>query len=889
MNSFKENRPNPDELLASLYHEHEKSKLGELKIFFGMCAGVGKTYSMLRAGISEKSKGIDIIIGYVETHNRIETAELVKDFEVVPRKSVTYKNTSVQEMDLDAIIARKPQIVLVDELAHTNIPGSRHTKRYHDVLELLENGINVYTTLNVQHLESRSEIVSQITGIKIRETVPDEIFENATDIELVDLTTVELLQRLSEGKIYSPERSKEAIENFFRKGNITALREMALRIVADRVDIQLHDYMQNQRIRGPWKSSLHMLVAINSSSDSEKLLRWSKNLSYSMGASIQALYVEPSRDLSKKEQLQLDKNIQLAKQLGIKLRIITHYDVVRAIIDFAHKENITHIVVGKTSTHSLFSLLKLGNFVNRLIRDCGNIDVYILGSDNTFSENFKNTISFPKFTSHIVQYLIILLLVTFTSFICYLFSSIIGYQVVSFVLLFLVSILALFFSTGPIFFAATISSLIWNYFFIPPYFTLYIEKPIDFLMFIMFFIIVLLNGILTSRLKRQEKKIRIREERTNALYQLAKDLSSALGMEEVHKVVVNDIQKYFHLNCKILLLKESDTFEFGETQDSTIKLSENDYSVANWVYKNSSKAGKYTETLPLCEYTFYPLLRNNGNIGVIVVKHASKFTYGEEQLWEAFVSQISGKFEREFLREDAKRLFLTRESEKIYKTMFDSISHELKIPVTTILSASEALLSQEYPEKIQKQLCTEINIASIRLERLIENLLNMSRIESSQIKLHLDWCDIHDLTNSVLKSLTQELKNFKISLIIPSNFPLIKIDFGLIQEVIYNLLLNATQYSSAQSSIKLKYFMDNGVFTLMVMDRGPGFTESELKSIFNKFYRGNEGIKEGSGLGLSIAKRIIEAHNGTIVAENRKNGGALFTIKIPLETSTLNN
>ena len=305
-----EDRPNPDELLASLIKEEEKSKRGKLKIFFGMCAGVGKTYTMLQTAHGEKASGNEIVVGYVETHNRKETSDLVEGFELIPRIAYEYKSTFIQEMDLDAIIVRKPQIVLVDELAHTNAPGCRHAKRYQDVLEILENGIDVYTTLNVQHLESRSDTVAQITGIVVRETLPDEIFENADEVELVDLTPVELLQRLSEGKVYTPERSSEAIENFFRKGNITALREMALRIVADRVDKQLHDYMQHKRIRGPWKSGLHLLVALGPSPFSGTLMRWAKNLSYSMGADIQAVYVETLHNLTPTEQLQLDKKHQ---------------------------------------------------------------------------------------------------------------------------------------------------------------------------------------------------------------------------------------------------------------------------------------------------------------------------------------------------------------------------------------------------------------------------------------------------------------------------------------------------------------------------------------------------------------------------------------------------
>jgi len=887
MNGFVENRPDPDELLASLITEEEKSKRGKLKIFFGMCAGVGKTYTMLQTAQAERLKRSEIIIGYIETHNRKETASLVEGFEIIPRKTFEYKSTSVQEMDLDAIVARKPQLVLVDELAHTNAPGSRHTKRYHDVQEILENGINVYTTLNVQHLESRSDTVAQITGTIVRETLPDEFFENADEIELVDLTPDELLERLSEGKVYTPERSREAIDNFFRKGNITALREMALRIVADRVDRQLHEYMQHKRIRGPWKSGLHLLVAVGPSPYSGKLLRWAKTLSYSMGANIQAIYVETLHILSPKEREQLDKNIKLAKQLGIKVRIITNNDIVRAIVDFALKENITHIIVGKPRIRNLISLLRLGRFVNRLIRYSGNIDVYILGSDNQSKDKFRERISFPPFTSTIQQYLIIPIIVLLTSVVCYFIKDYIGYQVVSFVLLFLVSILALFFGTGPILLAATLSAFIWDYFFIPPQFTLHIEQAEDVLMFIMFFIIALLNGILTSRIRRQEKKIRIREERTHALYQLTREFTLVSGIEEATKIATQYIKKYFKFECAIILKNELNQLENHVSHETKIKLSDNEQSVAAWVYKHSSKAGKHTDTLPSADYTFYPMTGNNDNMGVIAVEQTNVFTQGEEQFWEAFLSQISGKFEREYLRNVAKNTFILNESDKLYKTLFNSISHELRIPVATIMGASDTLLAQQYSEEITHELYNEINTASVRLNRLIENLLNMSRLESGRITPRPDWCDVHDLANKIAVNLEHELLPFKLATVIPKEMPLVFIDFGLIEQALHNLILNATQNAPEGTRIRLKFYYENDMLTIQVMDRGTGFPANELSSIFNKFYRGKEAKAGGTGLGLSIVKGFIEAHHGTVIAENRRNGGAIFTIKIPVKISEM--
>lgn len=886
---FTDERPNPDDLLASIKEEEEKSKRGKLKIFFGMCAGVGKTYSMLQAAQIEKSKGADIVIGYVETHNRAETTALLEGFELIPRKKYLYKTAHVEEMDLDAIIVRKPQIVLVDELAHTNAPGSRHIKRYQDVQEILDNGINVYTTVNVQHLESRSEIVAQITGIIVRETLPDDVFETADDIELVDLTPDELLQRLSEGKVYTPERSKEAILNFFRKGNITALREMALRIVADRVDRQLHDYMQLKRIKGPWKSGVRLLVAISYTPHSAKLLRWAKNLADTMGGNLQAVYIETSHELTDRERENLDKNITMAKQLGIQFRIITSYEIVKAIVDFAQKENITHIIIGKPRVRNLFTMLRLGNFINRLIRYSGNIDVYILGSDMQADDKYRKKASMPSFTSSFKEYFAALFFVVFTAGVFFLIKELVGYQVVSFVLLFVVSILAFFFGTGPILLAATLSSLIWDFFFIPPSYTLHVERPEDMLMLAMFFIIAMLNGVLTSRVRRQEMKIRIREERTHALYELARELSVITGIDDVLNLAVRDVRKYFNMESAILLKDETGQLEKQFRHESSFSFNENDRSVAEWTFIHSAKAGKYSDTLPSGELTFYPLKGINDNMGVIAIRHSKVFTQGEEQFWEGFLPQISGKIEREFLRNVARDAYILNESDKLYKTLFNSISHELRIPVSTIMGASDTLIAQEYSPETRAVLYEEINTAAIRLNRLIENLLNMSRLDSGRLTPRIDWCDLHDLYNKVIETLTLELEPFNLHCVLSDDMPLVQLDFGLMEQVLHNLLLNATQHAPADTSIRTKFFYDNGFLIIQVMDRGPGFSDADLPMVFNKFYRGEMAVAGGTGLGLSIVKGIVEAHNGTIFAENRVHGGARFTIKIPTQISDMSN
>jgi two-component system sensor histidine kinase KdpD len=815
VNITDENRPDPDEILASLKSEEEKRNKGKLKIFFGMCAGVGKTYTMLQSAQTEKSKGTDVVVGYIETHGRKETEDLVRGLEIIPRKSFEYKGTNLSEIDLDSVIARKPQLVLIDELAHTNAPGSRHLKRYQDVMDILDNGIDVYTTLNVQHIESRSDTVAQITGISVRETIPDEIFEKADEIELVDITPDDLLVRFAEGKVYTPERSQEAIRNFFRKGNITALREMALRIVADGVDIQLRKYMQHKRISGPWKSGMHLLVSIGPSPHSAKLIRWAKNLSYTMGATLLALYVESPRKLTAEQEEQLNKNINLARQLGAEFRTVSGRDLVKAILVVAHRENITHIIIGKPRHRDIFALFKLGNLVNRLIRLSGNIDVYVLGSDLPSDDKYRRNIPLLSFSSGFSKYLLAGIITLLTALAFFPVRELIGYQVVAFALLFEVSILAIFLGIGPILLSATLSALLWDFLFIPPPYTLHIEKPEDVLMLSMYFIIVILNGILTSRVRMQEKMTREREEKTMALYRLTSELSSASGIEEVIKVSVKDIRKFFQVDSVIIMQSRNKELEKEIRHESELMFSEAEMSIASWTYYHSRKAGRFTDTLPSTPYTFYPLNGTRHNLGVIAVRQNKAFKGDVEIFWDTFQTQISNALEREFLDELARKALILDESDKLNKTRFD----------------------------------------------------------------------VHDLLKKVTGSLGSELEHFNLETVIPDDTPLVYSDFDQIEQVLYNLLINATQYSPPGTTIRIKMYYEKPYFVMQVMDRGPGFPKDAIPYIFNKFYRVSGTQTGNTGLGLSIVKGFVDAHNGTVEIENRKNGGARVTIRIPSPSS----
>jgi two-component system sensor histidine kinase KdpD len=857
---------------------------GKLKIFFGMSAGVGKTYAMLQAARADLSKGVNVVVGYVESHNRPETNALLDGLEVLPRKKIEYKGAILEEMDLDAIILRHPYLVLVDELAHTNVDGCRHAKRYQDVLELLDNGVNVYTTVNIQHLESRNDTVAQITGVVVRETVPDELFEMADDIELIDITPNTLLDRLAEGKVYAPTQSQEAMHHFFRKGNITALREMSLRLVADRVDKQLKTYMQQKQIKGPWKSGLHLMVLIGPSKSSAKLIRWAKNLSYTMGADLIALHVENSQVLDNAQQEQLAKNIDLARQFGAEMVITSGADLVSTTLDVARRENVTHILIGKSGKQSFLSLLfAKDNFVNRLLKESGEIDIYVIEPGFEAKQYKKRLVSSPDFSSSTKSYLLAVFAILLTAALCIPISKEIGYQPVSFILLFVVLILSMFFRLGPVLLASALSAVMWNFFFIPPKFMLRITRPEDLLAFVMFFIVAIVTGTLTSRVRKQERLTRKREEKTNALFHLTNQLATAESKRKIIQVGMENIRKYFGVQANFLL--QGGDGKLKQPYPNLKKSSASEYSVAEWVFAHSKKAGKFTDTLVSGEYTFYPLKGIKTKPGVVVIKTDKKFSGETELFWETFLTQISNALEHNYFSRLASKANLFEESDKLYKALFNSVSHELRIPVATIMGASDSLLTSNYPEEVRRQLYSEIFTASHRLNRLIENLLNMSRIETGKIALRTDWCDVNDLFNRLSVNLEEELKSFRLDVVVPSNMPLVKFDFGLMEQALHNLVHNSCKYASRGTTIRLKAFYDEGHLIVQEMDRGPGFPEDVLPFIFNKFYRTGNEATSGLGLGLSITKGFVEAHKGTIRVENRQNGGLRFTIKIPTEIS----
>ncbi len=882
MISIDESRPDPDALLHAIRKEEENAAKAKLKIFFGMCAGVGKTYDMLTAAHDAISNGIDVVIGIVETHKRPETEALVANLPLIPRKKIDYRESVVEEMDLDAILARKPKLVLVDELAHTNAPGSRHLKRYQDVQELLDNGIDVYTTLNVQHLESRADAVAQITGSLIRETVPDSIFERADDIEVIDLPPDELLKRLEEGKVYAPERSQQAIQNFFRKGNLTALREMSLRLTAERVDHQLRDYMRTARITGPWKSGQRFVVGISPSPHSVSVLRWARRLSYTMNATWVVVCVETSASLQESDKEQLSKNISLARKLGAEIITTSDENVADALIRVAREQNATQILVGK-SKRGLFSPSQ--RLIEDLVEKSHNVDVYIVGQeDNTQQERKRRAI--PKLQSTITQYILASAIVAVVALLCFPFQQLIGYRTVSMIVLLTVSLLPLRMGPGPVLVAAAMGALMWDFFFVPPIFTFSIGHVEDAMMLAVYFIVAIVTGVLTARVRAREKAVRQREERTAALFALTNNLSSAHSQEEVIQAAVSNIKKYFDADVTLILGEADGEISAQPHSGSSYSLDAKEFGVASWSYWNEKKAGKYTDTLPSAEATYFPISGPRYPLGVIGVRlhRNEKLSSDQETSLDNFISQIASAMERELLNDVNKKSIVVAESERLYKILFNSISHELRTPIAAIMGASENLMKTSANQAAPStgEYTKEIHIAAERLNRLVANLLDMSRLESGMIQPKMDWCDIRDLINAAIKGLDRELLRHSVTVKVEDEMPLVKLDFGLVEQALTNLIHNAAVHTPEGSSITVEARVEGKECVIVVVDNGPGLAKDDLPKVFEKFYRA-EGMKSGgSGLGLTIAKGFAEAHKGSLTARNRVPAGAEFTLRIPM-------
>lgn len=883
-------RPDPDALLTAIQKDLARQQRGGFKIFIGMAAGSGKTYAMLEAARQSQREGVDVVVGYAETHGRAETDALLTGLEIIPRRQSTYRDTGLQELDTDAVLARRPELVLVDELAHTNAPGSRHLKRYQDVIELLEAGINVWTTVNVQHFESRADSVRQITGITVHETIPDSLLDLADEIELIDISPEDLRKRLAEGKVYTAERIEVAANNFFRVGNLTALREMALRLTAEHVDHKLQDYMQQKRIAGPWKSGERLLVAVGPSPFAARLIRWTRRMAYSLEATWLAVYIETPQALNPQAQEQLARNIALARSLGGEVIIAGGDDISRSLLRIARQRNVTQVIIGKPQQTSRWQMIwRGGSLVDRLIKESGDIDVYVVtGDEGDAATAARRSFASPELNSTYADYLKALLIVAvITGVHLFLFNTFdwMEYQSVGLTALLTVLIIAVYLGRGPALLAAVVSAISWNFLFIEPRLTFTVAHTQDIILLLLYFAIAIFAGNLTARIRRQERQTRYHAERTFALYSLAHETATAVNMDDVLQTAVAQIGRVFDAEVAILLA-DKEGLAHQPHPCSTLTLDPKEYSVALWVYNNGKPAGHFTDTLSSAQGQYQPLRTATRTIGVVGFKRLEpeRLPLDQELLLETFMGQIALVIERELLDDAAKESAMLRETERLYANLLNSISHELRTPIATIKGASSSLADPVMATNpaAQTALIEDMQSAADRLNRLVENLLDMSRLESGRLQLKREWCDLGDIIAVAVKQMRDCTAHHPLEISLAPDLPLIVADFVLLEQVIINLLDNACVYTPPGTPIRITARQTTGEIEMTISDAGPGIPPELLTRIFDKFYRLPGTVTGGTGLGLSICRGLIEAHNGTLTAENLPQGGARFTIRLPL-------
>lgn len=883
-----DSRPDPDELLKNLKAE-DRSR-GKLKIFLGYAAGVGKTYAMLEAAYQRKQQGIDVVVGYVETHERIETEELLEGLEILPRKQIDYHNVILPELDVDTVITRQPQLVLVDEFAHTNAPGSRHPKRYQDVEEIIDAGIDVYTTLNIQHLESLNDVVAQVTGVIVRETVPDGVIDEASEIEVIDLPPDELLVRMQEGKVYVPEQAARALQKFFRKGNLTALREMSLRRAAERVDDQMRAYMQTRAIPGPWPAAERLLVCISPSPLSERLIRTARRLAAELNAEWIVVYVETPQlaAMPPEKRERVNSILMLAEELGARSQVLPSSGSIRAtsqtIMEFAHKNNITKIIAGKPLRPRWQELMR-GSLVDHLIHESGDIDVYVVtSSDRPAVPPEENPL---KLHSPLSRYLWSLLLVIAATGVGKLFVGRLEPTNLVMVYLLIVVIAAVYLGRGPAILASILGVLAFDFFFVLPYFNFAVSDTQYIITFIALFLVGLVISQLTVRAREQAEAAQQREAETAELYDLSRDLAATADLDAILRALIYHCEQSFHRETVILLPDGSRLT--SRLASAGLHLNDEEMAVADWVYRHAEPAGRHTNTLPAAQLRYLPLNTARGVVGVLGVGKPGTterdLTPAQRRLMEAFANQAAQAIERVNLAEEARQIKLLQAAEKLQNALLNSISHDLRTPLVSITGALTSLDEQadSLDEENRRSLVQTAREEAERLNRLVGNLLSMTRIESGALKLNIQPGDIQDVIGTALEQLGKRTANHAIKVSVPENFPLIPMDFTLMVQVVVNLLENAVKYSPRNSLIEVSAEMEGNNACLEVADRGVGIPSDDLARVFDKFYRVQrpESVS-GTGLGLSISKGIVEVHHGSINAHARAGGGTLIHVDLPL-------
>lgn len=877
-------RQTPDEILAGILATEAKKGRGKLTVFFGMAPGVGKTYAMLEAAAVEQGKGRDVLVGVVETHGRKETEALVEGLEVLPRKSMVYRDIEMQEFDLDEAVKRKPGLILMDELAHTNVPGSRHAKRYQDIDELLLQGIDVYTTVNVQHLESRADTVASITGIVVRETVPDVVVTNADFIQLVDLTPSQLRERLEEGKIYMVERAKVAVDNFFKEANLAALREMALRLTAEWVDHELTDIRRDSSDRNViWRSGSRLMVAVGPSPFSTRLVRWTRRMAYSMNASWIALSIETGQILSPEDKVRLDKNLELARLLGAEVMVVPGSDIAETLLRVAHLHNVSQIVVGKPREEPIFGIFHRATLVDKLIRGSGEIDVYVVPAEAKNSNAAWKRSRRPVMWDSREGIWLAAGLAAATG-LGLLSVPFLGYFTPSFFYMIVVVLLGLFVRPSMVFLGALLSAALWNLLFIPPLYTFEIAQSQDVFMCLFFLVISLIIGRLTSRLRAQERLEHARTDRASTLFLFTSDVAASQSLDEMIARAEDRIFEWSGASLAVFLPHGQSDRVVLHSQKGEVVVDAKESSVADWCWKNCQSAGRGTQTLPGARGFFIPMMSGNRCMGVLGIWPEIPLETPDRHLLGNMTSQLAMTLEREELEILKSKAMVMEASEKLNRSLLDSVSHEFKTPLAVISGTGEQLAQRLEAGGDEKnlRLCREILTASDRLLRLIRNLLDMTRLESGGLKIREDWCSAEDIVECAFDATRSERKNHPADVSGLEGMPLFKADFSLFEQALVNLILNACVHTPDGTRLTLRGNCENNEIHLDVMDDGPGIPDEMKDCLFDRFRGTGTG---GSGLGLSIVKGFMEAQGGRIeLIPSAK--GAHFRLILPFREET---
>lgn len=874
-------RPEAEAVLAAMQPEHR----GRLRIFLGAAAGVGKTYAMLAAARQRQAEGVEVVVGLVETHGRAETELLLEGLEVLPRRAVSYHEHTFGELDLDGLLARRPRLALVDELAHSNVAGSRHGKRYADVEELLEAGIDVYTTVNIQHLESLNDVVAQITGVRVRETVPDRVFERADEIELVDLSPDDLLSRLAEGKVYVPQMAEQARARFFRPGNLAALRELALRQAAQRAGGQVRSYMALHGIDGPWPTEERLLVCVSPSPLSPRLVRAARRMADSRQCPWLAVYVETPRHvhLPDADRDRAAATLRMAEELGAQVLTVTGERVVDALVDVARRHNVTEIVVGKPERPPWRELLG-GSIMLDLIHKCGDIAVFVVTAKEEAAEPQRARP--PRAAPAAETWAGVLLSVLAAGLLAAWLRELVTLPNLSMIFLLPVLLAAVRWGLVPAITAAVLSLLIYDVFFVVPYYTLTVAQPQDLLALIMFLVVAVLTSDLTARLRAQVAAAKRRETATAALYSLSRDIAAAQGLESVAEAVATRLHELLEAGV-VVLVRENEALAVRAACPAELVLTEAERAAAAWAWQHDREAGWSTDTLPGIAWLCLPLRTARSRLGVLALKPDSPALPLPDQrrLWSALATQAALAIERALLAQIETRAQALSEADRLKTALLSMVSHDFRSPLASIQAAASSLRQDAAPVSAEDQdeLLSVITGETERLNHVIENILALSRLESGGWRPQVEPTPVAELIGAALESVGRR-NNARVTVRLAPEVDEVEADPVQWVAVLHNLIENALKYSAEPAPVELVVSAAGDRVRFEVRDRGPGLPTGDEARVFEPFYRGpamRESATPGVGMGLAICRGLVEAHGGTVVALPRPGGGTVFRAELP--------